>query len=189
MKTRFGLLVIPAVAASMLPALGCPLCWPGYAALLSSFGLGFLASAHYLFPLTIALLGLALMGLAIQARRQGLAPLMLASAASLAIVLGKFAFDFNVATYAGVALLLVSSALSVIRGREVSSVCAECASNPGGRTCQSKASPKGWRSVLVGTPRSCVSTRRRSIRLSPHYIITGNGWLTLIAVSAASRFY
>jgi mercuric ion transport protein len=132
MKTRFGgLLAIPAAAASMLPALGCPLCWPGYAALLSSLGLGFLASARYLFPLTIALLGLALTGLAIQARRQGSAPLMLASVASVAIVLGKFAFDFKLATYTGVALLLVSSALSVIRGREGSSVCAECASSPG----------------------------------------------------------
>jgi mercuric ion transport protein len=132
MKTRFGgLLAIPAAAVSMLPALGCPLCWPGYAALLSSLGLGFLASARYLFPLTIALLGLALTGLAIQARRQGSAPLMLASVASVAIVLGKFAFDFKLATYTGVALLLVSSALSVIRGREGSSVCAECVSSPG----------------------------------------------------------
>ncbi len=131
MKTRLGLLAIPAAAASMLPVLGCPLCWPGYAALLSSLGLGFLASARCLLALTIALLGIALFGLAIQARRQGFAPFILGSIASVAIVLGKFVLDFNVATYAGVALLLLASALSVMRGREVLSACAECASNAG----------------------------------------------------------
>ena len=130
MKTRLGSLAIPAAIASMLPVLGCPLCWPGYAALLSSLGLGFLASARYLFPLTIALLGIALVGLAIQARRQGLMPLMLAVVASVAIVMGKFALDFSALTYAGVAVLLLASALSVMRGRKVPSACAECASIP-----------------------------------------------------------
>jgi len=84
-KARLGFLAIPAAIASMLPVLGCPLCWPGYAALLSPLGLGFLASAPYLLPLTIALLGIALAGLAIQARRQGFIPLMLAVAAGAAI--------------------------------------------------------------------------------------------------------
>ncbi len=131
MKAKLGFLTIPAAAASMLPVLGCPLCWPGYAALLSSLGLGFLASARYLFPLTIVLLGIALAGLAIQARRQGLMPIILASVASVAIVTGKFVLDLSGATYAGVALLLLASALSVIRGRAASTVCAECASDPG----------------------------------------------------------
>ena len=131
MKTKLGFLAIPAAVASMLPVLGCPLCWAGYAALLSSLGLGFLASARYLFPLTIVLLGIALAGLAIQARRQGLMPIILASVASVAIVTGKFVLDLSGATYAGVALLLLASALSVIRGRAASTVCAECASDPG----------------------------------------------------------
>ena len=130
MKTKLGFLAIPAAIASMLPVLGCPLCWPGYAALLSSLGVGFLTSARYLFPLTIALLGIALLGLAIQARRQGLMPLMLAAVASVAIVVGKFALDVSALTYAGVALLLLASALSVIQGREASSACAECGSIP-----------------------------------------------------------
>jgi mercuric ion transport protein len=131
MKTKLGFLAIPAAVASMLPVLGCPLCWPGYAALLSSLGLGFLASVRYLFPLTIALLGIALAGLAIQAQRQGLMPIMLASVASVAIVTGKFVVDLSAATYAGVALLLLASALSVVRGRIVPSACAECGSDSG----------------------------------------------------------
>lgn len=129
MKTKLGFLAIPAAVASMLPVLGCPLCWPCYAALLSSLGLGFLASARYLFPLTIVLLGIALAGLAIQVRRQGFTPLLLAMAASVAIVVGKFVLHLTAATYAGVALLLLASALSVIRGREASSVCSGCALN------------------------------------------------------------
>ncbi len=131
MKAKLGFLAIPAAVASMLPVLGCPLCWAGYAALLSSLGLGFLASARYLFPLTIALLGIALAGLAIQARRQGLMPIMLASVASVAIMVGKFVLDLSAATYAGVAPLLLASALSVVRGRKVPSACADCASNLG----------------------------------------------------------
>jgi mercuric ion transport protein len=131
MKAKLGFLAIPAAVGSMLPVLGCPLCWPGYAALLSSLGLGFLASARYLFPLTIALLGIALVGLTIQARRQGLMPIMLASVASVAIVTGRFVLDLSAATYAGVALLLLASALSVVRGSKVPSACADCGSNLG----------------------------------------------------------
>ena len=121
MKTKLGFLAIPAAAASMLPVLGCPLCWPGYAALLSSLGLGFLASARYLLPVTIALLGIALLGLAIQARRQGFTPLMLAVVASVANVMGKFVLDVSALTYAGVPLLVLASALSMMRGRKVPS--------------------------------------------------------------------
>jgi len=134
MKSRMGLFAIPAAVASMLPVLGCPLCWPGYAALLSSLGLGFLVSARYLLPLTIALLGVALAGLVVQARRQGsLVPLVLGSAASVAIVLGKFALELGAMTYAGVGLLLLSSALSVLRTGEAGDACTECASNQAAR--------------------------------------------------------
>lgn len=134
MKSRMGLFAIPAAVASMLPVLGCPLCWPGYAALLSSLGLGFLVSARYLLPLTIALLGVALAGLVVQARRQGsLVPLVLGSAASVAIVLGKFTLDAGAMTYAGVGLLLISSALSVLRTGEAPDACPGCATNQSAR--------------------------------------------------------
>jgi mercuric ion transport protein len=55
-QRKFGLLAIPGVLASLLPALACPLCWPAYAALLSALGLGFLTSSTYLLPLTGVLL-------------------------------------------------------------------------------------------------------------------------------------
>jgi hypothetical protein len=39
-----ALLAAPGVGVSLLPKLVCPLCWPAYAGLLSTFGLGFLIS-------------------------------------------------------------------------------------------------------------------------------------------------
>jgi hypothetical protein len=59
-RWKQGLLALPSVAFSMLPKLACPACWPAYAGLLTSVGLGFLISTVYLLPLTIAFLVLAL---------------------------------------------------------------------------------------------------------------------------------
>ncbi len=112
----------------MLPVLGCPLCWPAYAALLSSLGLGVLASARYLLPLTIALLAVALAGLGVQARRRGYAPLVLGGVATGVIMLGKFEIASSVTTYAGVVLLLAASGLTLLHDRrERSAVCVDCA--------------------------------------------------------------
>lgn len=125
---RPGLLAIPAAAAAMLPVLGCPLCWPAYAALLSSVGLGFLGSPRYLFPVTAALLGVALAGLGIQARSRGFAPLILGAIAGGLILAGKFAIASNAMAYAGVAILIGASAASVLRGSaRKSTACADCA--------------------------------------------------------------
>ena len=54
------LIAIPGVGVSLLPKLACPLCWPAYAGLLSSLGVGFLISTKYLLPLTVGFLSLAL---------------------------------------------------------------------------------------------------------------------------------
>jgi len=74
-----GLLAIPGIGVSLLPKVACPLCWPAYAGLLSSVGLGFLLSATYLLPLTAGFLLIALAALAYRARqRRGYGPLVLA---------------------------------------------------------------------------------------------------------------
>ena|SRR5215813_9355652 len=63
-------MTIPGVGVSLLPKLACPFCWPAYAGLLNSVGLGFLISAKYLLPITAAFLVLAVAALAFRARRR-----------------------------------------------------------------------------------------------------------------------
>jgi len=62
-----GVLALPGVAVSLLPKLVCPMCWPAYAGLLSSVGLGFLISAAYLLPFTAGFLALALAAMGFRA--------------------------------------------------------------------------------------------------------------------------
>ncbi len=129
---RLGVLAIPAALASMLPVLGCPLCWPAHAGLLSSLGVGFLISERYLLPLTIGLLAVALAGLGVQARRRGYAPLVLGVVATGLITLGKFVIGSTATTYAGVMLLLAASALTLLydrRGRSAVCVAAHLVSH------------------------------------------------------------
>ncbi len=71
-----GLLAVPGIGIALLPKLACPLCWPAYAGILSSLGLGFLISTAYLLPFTIAFLILTLAVLAFRAKqRWGYGPL------------------------------------------------------------------------------------------------------------------
>jgi hypothetical protein len=65
--------IAPAVLMSLLPNLACPACWPAYAGVVSSLGLGFLLDTGYLLPLTAAFLSAALAALGFRARsRRGL---------------------------------------------------------------------------------------------------------------------
>lgn len=100
--------LLPAVGAALLPKLTCPACWPAYAALLSALGVGFIDYTPYLLPLTLVFL---VGTLAILAWRpcRGYAPLALGLFASGAMLIGKFFFDSDIATYTGVALLVGAS--------------------------------------------------------------------------------
>lgn len=104
-----GLLALPGIGVAMLPKLACPVCWPAYAGLLSSIGLGFLISAAYLLPLTIAFLTLTLAALAYRAKhRRGFGPFWLGLFAALGILLGKFLWGANAAIYSAVGTLVVA---------------------------------------------------------------------------------
>ncbi len=61
--------VLPAFGAALLPALGCPLCWPLYAALTASLGIGFINYTPYLPGILIGTLLVALAGLFIYGLR------------------------------------------------------------------------------------------------------------------------
>ena len=105
-----GLLALPGVGVSILPKLACPACWPAYAGLLSSIGLGFLISTAYLLPLTVVFLVLALTALAFRAnKRRGYGPFVLGLVAGSAVLLGKFALESNLVVYGALGLLVVAS--------------------------------------------------------------------------------
>jgi mercuric ion transport protein len=100
----------PGIGVALLPKLVCPMCWPAYASLVSSLGLGFLASSEYLLPLTIAFLLTAVASLAYNSRRRrGYGPFGLGLLASAVVVIAKFHMDSAAAMFAGIALLLFAS--------------------------------------------------------------------------------
>lgn len=105
-----SLIVLPGVGVSLLPKLGCPLCWPAHAGLLSSVGLSFLVSTKYLLPLTISFLGITLGALAFRVRnRHGYGPLALGLIAAAGVLVGKFDWNSNSVLYGSVGLLVVTS--------------------------------------------------------------------------------
>src|SRR5216683_2329652 len=103
-RTRQVWLTAPGICVALLPKLLCPLCWPLYAGIVSSVGLGFLIGTTYLLPLTAAFLALTVVVLAFRAKqRRGYGPLMLGLLASACVMLGKFYFDSISSVYGGVA--------------------------------------------------------------------------------------
>src|SRR5258706_6985348 len=105
-----SLLALRGVGVSIVPKLACPACWPAYAGLLSSVGLGFLISTAYLLALTVAFLVLALAALVVGANeRRGYGPFIIGLVAGGGVLLGKFAFESNLIVYAGLGLLVIAS--------------------------------------------------------------------------------
>jgi hypothetical protein len=105
------LLAVPEIGFSLLPKIACPNCWPAYAGLLSSVGLGFvIPNAVYLLPMTAAFLLLAVGMFALRAHeRRGYLPFVLGIAAAGLILFGKFSLASNHVLYAGLGLLLLAS--------------------------------------------------------------------------------
>jgi mercuric ion transport protein len=106
---RQGLLAAPGIGIALLPKLACPLCWPAYAAVLSSVGLGFLISTAYLLPFTIAFLILTLIALAFRAKqRRGYGPLGLGLVGSAAVLIGKFYLESTPTFQTGIGILVAA---------------------------------------------------------------------------------
>lgn len=124
---RSWLAVIPAVGVAMLPKLACPACWPAYAGLLSSIGLGFVMDTTYLLPLTVGFLMVAVGALGFRARnRRGFGPLATGLVAGLIVVVGKFYFESDPAMYGGIALLIAASVWNTWPKRSKKKSCPAC---------------------------------------------------------------
>ncbi len=105
-----AVVALPGIDISLLPKLMCPACWPAYAGIVSALGLGFLISAKYLLPLTVAFLAVRSFALGFGAsRRHGYGPLWVGLLAAALILTAKFYFDAEQATYAGAGLLGAAS--------------------------------------------------------------------------------
>ena len=102
--------VLPGVGATILPKLTCPLCWPAYAGLLTSLGLGFLMSERYLFGVTSVFLIMSVGALAFRYReRRGIAPAVLGLMGAALVLAGKFRLESMTAMYAGLIVLVAAS--------------------------------------------------------------------------------
>ncbi|MCH7471413.1 MerC family mercury resistance protein [bacterium] len=111
-----SLAAVPGIGVALLPALLCPACWPAYAGVLGSMGIGFLANNTYLLPITAVLFAIALAALAWRAhQRRGYGPLIMGTVGAASIIIGKFilverfVFDWNPAVYGGIALFIAAS--------------------------------------------------------------------------------
>jgi len=107
---KSSLATIPGIAFALLPKLACPACWPAYAGLLSSLGLGFLMEARYLFPMTATFLLFAVGALLFRAStRRGYGPFLAGTAAAAVVLIGKFHFDSDAAMFLGIGMLVAAS--------------------------------------------------------------------------------
>src|SRR5713226_6448109 len=111
----------------MLPKLACPACWPAYAGLLTSLGLGFLVSAAYLLPLTVAFLFLTLGAMVFRAReRHGYRPFLLGVVAASGVLIAKFVWESSPTIYGSVGLLVMASLWNTWPHRDKSNQEATC---------------------------------------------------------------
>lgn len=118
---------VPGIIAGLLPNVTCPACWPAYAGLLSALGLGFLMSNKYLFPLTAALLFVAVCTIGLRARkRHGYGPFVLGFVAAATLLAGKFVLESQITTYGGIALLIAASLWNSWPLRSASAPCPQC---------------------------------------------------------------
>ena len=102
--------VLPGIGVALMPKLICPLCWPAYAGLLSSVGLGFLINSRNLMIVTALFLIVAVTALAFRARqRHGYGPAVAGLAASILILFGKFYLDSPATMYAALGVLIAAS--------------------------------------------------------------------------------
>lgn len=126
--------MLPGIGLALLPKLTCPACWPAYAGILSSMGVGFVNYSPYLLPLTALFLILAVASLGFQAkRRRGYGPFIMGTVAALILLIGKFLFASDAALYGGIALLTAASLWnSWPLRKEGRGSCPACASWDGG---------------------------------------------------------
>lgn len=133
---KTSLAAVAGIAVAFLPKLACPLCWPAYAGLLSTLGLGFLLDTNYLLPVTAGSLAFAVGALAFRApTRRGYLPFGAGLAAGIVALAGKFAFDSGSMLYGGLAVLAAASVWNALPVRHSKRTSPGCASGLSSGIC------------------------------------------------------
>jgi hypothetical protein len=101
---------LPGILGAVLPSVTCPACWPAYAGVLSSLGIGVVLTGPYFLIAVGALLGITLFALGFRCRsRRGFGPLAMGAVASVVILVAKFAGTDGAETYAAAGALIAAS--------------------------------------------------------------------------------
>ncbi len=126
---------LPGIGAALLPKATCPACWPVYAGLLSSVGLGFLMTGPYFYLFIGTLLSISLFTLAYNAKsRRGYLPFGIGLFSALVILAGKYYALSEYVFYTGAFLMIVASIWnniptkknSAVDGNELIAECPNC---------------------------------------------------------------
>lgn len=113
---RRTLTSLPGIGAALLPNATCPACWPIYAGILSSLGLGFLMTGPYFYLFIGILLSISLFSLAYKAKsRRGYLPFWIGLLSAITILTGKYFELSDFVFYAGAFLLIFASIWNNIR--------------------------------------------------------------------------
>lgn len=101
---------LPGIGATLLPNATCPACWPIYAGILSSLGLGFLMTGPYFYLFIGILLSISLFSLAYKAKtRRGYLPFWTGLSSATIIIAGKYYTLSDYVFYSGAFLLIIAS--------------------------------------------------------------------------------
>jgi len=101
---------LPGIGAALLPNATCPACWPVYAGILSSLGLGFLMTGAYFYLFIGILLSISLFSLAYKAKtRRGYLPFWIGLLSAVIIIGGKYYALSEYMFYSGAFLLILAS--------------------------------------------------------------------------------
>ena len=111
------------VVAPLLPKGACPLCLGAYGAILSTLGLGFLATERVLAPVTLTALAVAVGTIAFGIKKhKRYGPLAVALVSTMAVIAGRFIWELPILLLVGLATLFAASLWNLWLGRRVSEV-------------------------------------------------------------------
>jgi len=128
-KTIFGLnlSILPTLGMALMPKIFCPACWPAYAGVLSSLGVGFFDYTPYLLPAMLVFILIALAALSYRAtQRRGYQPFYLGLVASGVLLSSKFYWDSDAIMWLGLVMLITASVWNSWPRQTMSGPCPAC---------------------------------------------------------------